>query len=104
MITERMKIAQSLWAANISAEYAHQDNPKLKKQLDEVLERGIPYMVVFGQDELQMGRVKLKNMRQHTEEEVALDDLVSLLGRSGCSTCGSEDTQLLDSLRACVVK
>jgi len=101
MITERMKIAQTLWTANISAEYAHQDNPKLKKQLDEVLERGIPFMVVFGQDELQMGRVKLKDMRQHSEEEVTLADLVPSLARLGC---GSEDIQLLNSLRVCAIK
>ena len=42
---ERMRVAQRLWKADISAEYSHQDNPKLVKQLDEALERGIPYMV-----------------------------------------------------------
>ena len=40
-----MRIAKSLWLADISAEYSHQESPKFKRQLDEVLERQIPFMV-----------------------------------------------------------
>ena len=79
-----MKIAKMLWNANIPAEYSHQDNPKFKKQLDETLERGIPFMVVCGEDEIINGMIKLKNMKLHTEEEIKIDDLVKCLLRDDC--------------------
>lgn len=79
LIQERMRIATVLWKSNISAEYSHKDNPKFKPQLDEVLERGIPFMVVFGSDELSRGVVKLKNMKVHTEVELSTADLVDTL-------------------------
>lgn len=84
LMTERMKIAQKLWKSNISSEYSHLDNPKFKKQLDDTLERGIPYMVVFGQDELDKNIVKVKDMKNHTEEEVSIDLLVQKLESIGC--------------------
>ena len=40
-----MRIAKALWMSDISAEYSHQESPKFKRQLDEVLERHIPFMV-----------------------------------------------------------
>jgi histidyl-tRNA synthetase len=85
LIAERMRVAKLLWNANIPAEYSHQDSPKFKKQLDETLERGIPFMVVFGEDEMAKGVVKLKNMREHTEQEVALGALVASLLKDNCT-------------------
>jgi len=101
LIAERMKVAQLLWQANLAAEYPHQDNPKFKKQLDEVLERQIPFMVVFGEDELAKGVVKVKDMRQHTEVEVNRADLVDTLLSSGCIASGAAgaDTQFLEMLK-----
>lgn len=40
LLPQRMAVARRLWTANLSAEYSHLDNPKFKKQLDEV--RGVP--------------------------------------------------------------
>ena len=42
-----MKIAQLLWEADISAEYSHKENPKLKPQMDEVLARGRYYYYYY---------------------------------------------------------
>lgn len=99
-----MKIANILWQANIAAEYAHQDNPKFKKQLDEVLERGIPYMVVFGQDELDQGIVKVKDMRAHTEVQLPRNDLIQALQTIGCcpltSAIGSAEMLFFDQLKS----
>ena len=99
LIPERMKIAKLLWNANISAEYSHLENPKFKKQLDDVLERGISYMVVIGKDELQKGVVKVKCMRQHIETEVPFDEIVSDLLLKGCPTIAGVDTSILQKLR-----
>ena len=99
LIDKRMRIAKLLWSANISAEYSHLDNPKLKKQLDEVLERGIPYMVIFGPEELERGMVKVKDVRSHKESECALGDLVGTLTEMGCAVIQAGDTELLALMR-----
>jgi histidyl-tRNA synthetase len=49
MMKDRMQVAKILWSANISAEYSHHENPKLKKQMDEALAKGFPVMLVFGE-------------------------------------------------------
>ena len=91
-LSHRMRIARELWTANICSEYSHKENPKLKPQMDEVLERGIPFMIVFGEDEVEKGVVKVKNMDKHEEVEVQLGDLAAALMGQGClqlSTSGN---------------
>lgn len=104
MLKERMKIARLLWQANISAEYSHLDNPKFKKQLDEALERFIPYMIVFGEEELAKQVVKVKNMREKNEIEVPVSELIETLRAQGCVTVagtqGAMESDLLQALRA----
>jgi histidyl-tRNA synthetase len=80
----RMKLSKILWHANISAEYSHLDNPKFKKQLDETLERHIPFMIVFGEEEISRDVVKVKNMKTHEEVEVNMRDIVNYLITQGC--------------------
>lgn len=36
LLEERMRLGRLLWDNDISAEYSTTDNPKLKKQMDEV--------------------------------------------------------------------
>jgi histidyl-tRNA synthetase len=99
-LAQRMKIARMLWTANISAVYSHLENPKFKKQLDEALERGIPYMVVFGEDEMSKGTVNMKYMEKHIEKEVSLDEIVKVLIESGCNPIASgADLALLELMR-----
>ena len=104
LLSQRMKVARALWTANISAEYSHQDNPRLKKQLDEVLERAIPFMVVFGTDEVERGTVKVKDVVGHNELEIPLDQLVATLLSLGCRCIPpAEDLGYLNSLRDVVL-
>lgn len=101
MLKERMKLARILWSADISAEYSHQDNPKLKKQMDDALERAIPFMLVIGADELARGTVKIKNMRQHVELEVPINELVAQLLQQGCATIAAgADLTFMQALNA----
>lgn len=99
LLPERMRVAKLLWEANFSAEYSHQDNPKFKKQLDEALERGIGFMVVFGQEELDQGLVKVKNMTLHTETETPRERMVEALLAQGLLPIPSGgDTKFLELL------
>lgn len=96
LLPERMKIAQLLWKANLVAEYSHLDNPKLIKQMDDVLERNIPFMIVFGKDEIKSGLVQVKDIRAKTEVKVSPADLVNTLLGLGCVplTAASDKTFL----------
>jgi histidyl-tRNA synthetase len=76
-----MEVAAKLWAAGIKAEFGYKPNPKMGDQLGYALEQGIPFMVLFGDTELQQGQVKVKDMAAKSEETVALDSLVSELQR-----------------------
>ena len=99
-MSERMKIARILWNANISAEYSHLDNPKFKKQLDDVLERGIAFMIVFGTDELDKNVVKIKKMTTHTEVEVSREEIVNYLIEQQVTLLSTGlDATFLDSMR-----
>ena len=92
----RMKVAKVLWDSNISAEYSYQAKPKLKRQLDEVLARSIPFMVVFGESEIEAGVVNVKDIANKTQETVKLEDLVSTLTRLGCKLVTDDATSLLN--------
>jgi histidyl-tRNA synthetase len=101
-VPERMRIAKLLWQNNIPAEYSHLENPKFKKQLDEALERYIPVMVVFGEDELKRRILKVKNMKEHVEVEVEYteENLVrAVLEAGGKQTMANADFGLLDLMR-----
>jgi hypothetical protein len=54
-----MQLANRLWASGIKAEFGFKPNPKMGDQLGYALEQGIPFMVLFGDDELQQGVVKV---------------------------------------------
>uniref|UniRef100_A0A383VD50 Histidine--tRNA ligase, cytoplasmic n=1 Tax=Tetradesmus obliquus TaxID=3088 RepID=A0A383VD50_TETOB len=81
MQVKRMEVASKLWAAGIKAEFGFKPNPKMGDQLGYALEQGIPFMVLFGDDELQQGLVKVKGMAAKTEESVPLEGLVGELQR-----------------------
>jgi len=81
MQVKRMEIANTLWSAGIAAEFGFKPNPKMGDQLTYALEKGVPYMVLFGDSELEAGIVKLKDMKARTEDDVALASLVEELRR-----------------------
>lgn len=100
LLVERMKLAQVLWANNLSAEYSHLENPKFKRQLDHALGENIPVMVVIGESELENGTVKVKDMRNHTEVEVPLTEVVAAVLAAGAKPINAgANLELLDMLR-----
>jgi len=79
--TRRMEVCSRLWAAGVKAEFGFKTNPKMGDQLSYALEQGIPYMVLFGEDEIDAGQVKIKDMAAKEETLVPLDGLVEELQR-----------------------
>ena len=76
MQPRRMELASRLWSGGIKAEFGFKANPKMGDQLGYALEQGVPLMVLFGEDELARGVVKVKDMAAKSEDTVALDSLV----------------------------
>jgi len=76
-----MELASKLWSAGLKAEFGFKTNPKMGDQLGYALEQGIPLMVLFGDDEINGGEVKVKDMSAKTEDVVKVTDLVVDLQR-----------------------
>jgi hypothetical protein len=76
-----MELASKLWAAGLKAEFGFKPNPKMGDQLGYALEQGIPLMVLFGDEEIKKGEVKVKDMAAKSEDAVAVEDLVDDLKR-----------------------
>jgi histidyl-tRNA synthetase len=90
MMKERMKVSRLLWDANISAEFSQQENPKLKYELQDALDRGIPFMVIVGEEELKDQTCKVKDLAGRTEDTVPLANVVSFLRSKGAIPVGCE--------------
>lgn len=81
MQQKRMSLASQLWAAGIKAEFGYKPNPKMADQLGYALKGGIPFMILFGEDELAKGVVKIKDLDAEREEEVREEVLVEEVRR-----------------------
>jgi histidyl-tRNA synthetase len=90
MMKEKMNIARTLWDASISAEFSHQENAKLKREVVHALDRDIPFMVVIGESEMAEHKVQVKDIKANTAELVPIVDLVSSLRKMGVVPVGCE--------------
>ncbi|KAL3772782.1 hypothetical protein ACHAWU_003341 [Discostella pseudostelligera] len=90
LLRERMKLAKVLWDANISAEFSQQENPKLKFEIANALDRQIPFMVIAGEEEAKEGKCKVKDLKARTEETVDVSELVKTLRVKGVVPVGCE--------------
>ena len=54
-----MKICNKLWKANIPAEFGYKADPKLKPQLSYAEQEGIPFVILFGEQEAANQQVKV---------------------------------------------
>ena len=52
---------------------------KMKKQMTYADKKGIPFVALVGESEMQAGRVALKNMKTGEQTDVSLEELISLI-------------------------
>lgn len=76
LMSQRMTVAASLWAAGVRAEFDFHMNPKPKPQLQHVDKNGIPLLIWIAEDEYEKGIVKIKDMAAKTEVECPVADVV----------------------------
>ncbi|KAI9253592.1 histidyl-tRNA synthetase [Sporodiniella umbellata] len=68
LLKERMQLARELWDAGINASFMFKNKPKLEKQWSTCEKEQIPFAVIIGQNELDTNQVRIKDMRQKTEQ------------------------------------
>jgi len=71
-------LAAKLREANIATE-VYPSAAKMKKQMKYANDRGIPYAVVIGSNEMESGQYKLKNMLTGEQDEMSLESMISTL-------------------------
>lgn len=62
LLPERMRVCTQLWDAGIKAEFQWKAKPKLQQQFKQAENGGVPFAVIFGEDEWKRGMVKIKEM------------------------------------------
>ena len=86
LLEERMRICAELWSAGIQAEFMYKAKPKLQPQFNICDKEMIPLAVIIGRDEIDAGKVKIKDMRsknveEHGGVEVTRNDMISEIHR-----------------------
>ena len=76
MLTERMQVAQELWAAGLKAEFSYKAKPKLPQQFKQAESAGVPLAVILGEDELKNGKVKIKVLGIKDENDPEKDGVL----------------------------
>jgi histidyl-tRNA synthetase len=79
VVNESTQIAHALRARNISTELFLDIHAKLEKQLKYADKKGIPFVVVLGDNELKSERFMLKNLSSGHEQELSLARLISVI-------------------------
>lgn len=79
MTAERMRVCNMLWKVGIRTEHMYQNKLDLQKQLGFAEHNGIPFVILFGEDERKNGSVKIKNMAERSEIVVKDADIVSAI-------------------------
>ena len=76
MSKERYKIVNELWDNGIKAEILYNENPRMDKQNDYIVENRIPFAVFIGENEINEGKIKIKCMANGNEVVVERNKLV----------------------------
>lgn len=79
MTQERIKILDLLWKNGLNAEMIYEDNPKPDKQLKKALTDNIPLIIWIGENELKEQSVKVKKLKENSEELVKISDMCQYL-------------------------
>lgn len=68
MLRKRMELCSILWAAGIRSEITYKDKVKILNEFQLCEEKQIPWVLIVGEQELEQGCVKLRNVQSRAEE------------------------------------
>ena len=78
-IEKSIKVATVLREKNINTELFLNPEKKLDKQLKYADKKGIPYVLILGEEEAKKNVVKLKDLKTGKQQEVTLEQLIKIL-------------------------
>lgn len=73
-----LPIIAELRARGLNCEI-YPDNTKLKKQFDYATKKGIPYFAIVGEEEINAGKVNVKNLETGEQVQIDKDEIASIL-------------------------
>jgi len=73
-----LKVLRDLRKAGINSEL-YPDPAKMKKQMNYANKKGIPYVVLVGEDEMNSGLLTVKNMDDGSQSNINVVDMIKLL-------------------------
>jgi len=73
-----LKVLRDLRKAGINSEL-YPDSAKMKKQMNYANKKGIPYVVLVGEDEMNSGLLTVKNMDNGSQSNINVVDMIKLL-------------------------
>ena len=79
MINDRCKLVSFLRRNGYNTTMSHLEKPSMRRQLETVFEENIPIMILFGDDELRNGLIKIKYIDKKKEELIDNNDLLDTL-------------------------
>lgn len=82
LLGDTLGLTTKLRNAGINTEIYLETENKLEKQLKYADRKGIPYVVIQGEEEKKQGTVKLKSMATQTQEELTVDRMIQKLSQS----------------------
>lgn len=77
--SESIKLCSRLRSNNINSELWLDTETKLDKQLKYADQKGIPYAIIIGPEELEKNKFTLKNLKKKTQSTLLLDELLRKL-------------------------
>jgi histidyl-tRNA synthetase len=76
LLSQSVKVADSLRENNIQVELYLDENTKLDKQLKYADKKGIPFAVIIGPEEAKNNKVTLKDLKSRTQELISAEELI----------------------------
>lgn len=73
-----LKLLGQLRAAGIRAEL-YPDAAKMRKQMDYANKKGVPYVILLGEEEIKEEKLTLKNMHTGSQEKLSLQEALSFI-------------------------
>ncbi|GJC80177.1 histidine--tRNA ligase, mitochondrial [Colletotrichum liriopes] len=82
LIKERLEVCSKLWDAGVKAEFLYKVKPKLPPQFKAAESNATPFAIILGDDEVQKGVVRIKELglpEGHPQKDGELVDMASLV-------------------------
>lgn len=74
-LSKSIEVANRLRNAGINTEI-YFDNKKIKAKFKYADKLNIPYVIVIGEDEIQSGKLTIKNMKEGTQEQLEIEKII----------------------------